>query len=120
MGEAVSLHTVTPGLKGVTVWSYGRVWLATAGVFTAALLTASCHVTTAADAAASSSTTASPTASASAATAGPVVALGDSCTAGALLPLNPLGGAAGCLRSTKAYPVLVAQALHAPLTNVAC
>ena len=102
------------------MWSYKRVWLATAGVFTAVLLTTACHVTTEADAAASPSTAASQTASASTATAGPVVALGDSYTAGALLPLNPLGGAAGCLRSTRAYPVLVAQALHVPLTDVAC
>jgi lysophospholipase L1-like esterase len=117
---------VTPGLKGVTVWSYRRVWLATAGILTAALATTACHATTTAAAAASpstaasSATAASPAAGAGAAATGPVVALGDSYTAGGLLPLNPLGGPPGCLRSTKAYPVLVAQALHAPLTDVAC
>ena len=48
------------------------------------------------------------------------MALGDSYTAGALLPFEPLADPPGCLRSTKAYPALVAAALHAPLTNVAC
>jgi lysophospholipase L1-like esterase len=52
--------------------------------------------------------------------AGPVVALGDSYTAGALLPMDPHATPAGCLRSAKAYPVLVAAALHAPLTDAAC
>jgi lysophospholipase L1-like esterase len=51
---------------------------------------------------------------------GPVVALGDSYTAGALLPLDPLAAPPGCLRSAKAYPALVAAALHAPLTDAAC
>jgi lysophospholipase L1-like esterase len=51
---------------------------------------------------------------------GPVVALGDSYTAGALLPLQPLATPSGCLRSAKAYPVLVAAGLGAPLTDVAC
>jgi lysophospholipase L1-like esterase len=49
-----------------------------------------------------------------------VVALGDSYTAGGILPLNVLAQPPGCLRSTKAYPVLVADALGAPLTDVAC
>ena len=40
-----------------------------------------------------------------------MVALGDSYTAGALLPLDRLAKPPGCLRSTKAYPVLVAHAL---------
>jgi lysophospholipase L1-like esterase len=51
---------------------------------------------------------------------GTVVALGDSYTAGALLPFNLLASPLGCLRSSKSYPVLVAAALHAPLTDVAC
>lgn len=55
-----------------------------------------------------------------AAQAGPVVALGDSYTAGALFPLDPRATPPGCLRSVKAYPVLVAHALGAPLTDVAC
>ena len=49
-----------------------------------------------------------------------MVALGDSYTAGGMMPLDPLASPPGCLRSTKAYPVLVAQALGAPLTDVAC
>jgi lysophospholipase L1-like esterase len=52
--------------------------------------------------------------------AGPVVALGDSYTAGALLPLDMAAAPPGCLRSPDAYPVLVAAALKAPLTDVAC
>jgi lysophospholipase L1-like esterase len=49
-----------------------------------------------------------------------MVALGDSYTAGALLPLDATAAPLGCLRSAKAYPVLVAAALHAPLTDAAC
>lgn len=52
--------------------------------------------------------------------AGPVVALGDSYTAGALLPVDLAASPIGCLRSPKAYPVLVAAALGAPLTDAAC
>jgi lysophospholipase L1-like esterase len=51
---------------------------------------------------------------------GPMVALGDSYTAGALLPSNLTARPLGCLRSTKAYPVLVAAALGASLTDAAC
>jgi lysophospholipase L1-like esterase len=51
---------------------------------------------------------------------GPVVALGDSYTAGALLPTDLTARPLGCLRSTKAYPVLVAAALGAPLTDESC
>jgi hypothetical protein len=51
---------------------------------------------------------------------GPVVALGDSYTAGGLLPTALSARPLGCLRSTKAYPVLVAAALGASLTDVAC
>jgi lysophospholipase L1-like esterase len=49
-----------------------------------------------------------------------MVALGDSYTAGALLPLDAAAKPAGCLRSTKAYPALVAHALGVPLTDAAC
>ena len=49
-----------------------------------------------------------------------MVALGDSYTAGALLPLDVAATPPGCLRSPDAYPVLVAAALKAPLTDVAC
>ena len=49
-----------------------------------------------------------------------MVALGDSYTAGALLPADLTASPLGCLRSTKAYPVLVAAALGASLTDVAC
>ena len=52
--------------------------------------------------------------------AGPMVALGDSYTAGALLPADLAARPLGCLRSPKAYPVLVAAALGASLTDVAC
>ena len=51
---------------------------------------------------------------------GPMVALGDSYTAGALLPSDLAARPLGCLRSTKAYPVLVAAALGASLTDAAC
>jgi lysophospholipase L1-like esterase len=51
---------------------------------------------------------------------GPMVALGDSYTAGALLPTAQSARPLGCLRSTKAYPVLVAAALSASLTDAAC
>ena len=52
--------------------------------------------------------------------AGPVVALGDSYTAGDLLPLDLSAKPLGCARSTKAYPVLVASALKAPLVDASC
>jgi lysophospholipase L1-like esterase len=97
------------------VGSYVRAGLSIAVTLGAALLVAGCHVTPAAVAAAPSTPSAS-----LAAASGPVVALGDSYTAGALLPLNALAEPAGCLRSAKAYPVLVAKALGAPLTDVAC
>ena len=51
---------------------------------------------------------------------GPMVALGDSYTAGALLPSDLAARPLGCLRSTRAYPVRVAAALGASLTDVAC
>jgi lysophospholipase L1-like esterase len=106
------------------VWGSVRGWAAASGVLAAVLLTAACHETTqaAAPAASPSSSTVSPSAVSPSAMAssGPVVALGDSYTAGGMMPLDPLASPPGCLRSTKAYPVLVAQALGAPLTNVAC
>ncbi len=97
------------------MWSHVRGWLALAGVLTVTSLTTACHATPVAGAVAVRSSAAAypvPT--------GPVVALGDSYTAGALLPLNPAARPSGCLRSTKAYPVLVAHALKAPLVDVAC
>lgn len=93
--------------------SYVRAGFLAALALGAVLLVAGCHVTPAAVAAV-------PSAAASASALGPVVALGDSYTAGALLPLNATAEPAGCLRSAKAYPVLVAKALGAPLTDVAC
>ena len=54
------------------------------------------------------------------AVSGPVVALGDSYTAGALYPFQSRATPLGCLRSAKAYPVLVAAALNAQLRDVAC
>jgi lysophospholipase L1-like esterase len=88
---------------------------------TAALLTAGCQATTVADAAkAGKAVPAASSPARAAAAAGPVVALGDSYTAGALLPVDPHATPGGCLRSVKAYPVLVARALGARLTNAAC
>jgi lysophospholipase L1-like esterase len=92
-----------------------RGWLGTTGVLAVILLTAACHATTTATAAPARSS-----AAAYLAQTGPVVALGDSYTAGALLPLYTSAKPAGCLRSVKAYPALVAHALGAPLTDVAC
>jgi lysophospholipase L1-like esterase len=102
-------------MRGVTVWSHVRGWPALAAVLTVTMLTAACHATPSAGAVAVRSS-----AAAYAAPTGPVVALGDSYTAGALLPLNQAARPSGCLRSTKAYPVLVADALKAPLVDVAC
>jgi lysophospholipase L1-like esterase len=51
---------------------------------------------------------------------GPMVALGDSYTAGALLPSDLAARPLGCLRSTRAYPVLVSAALGASLTDATC
>jgi lysophospholipase L1-like esterase len=97
------------------VWSHVRGWPALAAALTVILLTAACHATPTTGAAAVRSS-----AAAYSAPTGPVVALGDSYTAGALLPLDPHAKPPGCLRSAKAYPVLVAHALGAPLVNVAC
>jgi len=100
------------------VWSHVRGWMAATGVLSAVLLTAACHATTAAAPAPPAAVRSS--AAAYSAPSGPVVALGDSYTAGALLPLNAGAKPAGCLRSAKAYPTLVADALGAPLTDAAC
>ena len=98
------------------MWSQVRGWLALAGLVTVIPLAAACHTspTPAVMAAVRSS------AAAYSAPSGPVVALGDSYTAGALLPLDPRAEPPGCLRSARAYPVLVARALGAPLTNASC
>jgi lysophospholipase L1-like esterase len=103
------------------------------GLLAAALLTSACHGTSAARpsgtgtasgvmsaAAASAAPSAPPQTPAANAVSGRVVALGDSYTAGALLPLDTAAAPVGCLRSAEAYPVLVAAALHAPLTDAAC
>jgi lysophospholipase L1-like esterase len=102
-------------MRGVTVWSHVRGWAAATGVLSAVLLTAACHVVTSAAPAAAGSS-----AAAYSATPGPVVALGDSYTAGALLPLDAAAKPAGCLRSARAYPALVAHALGARLVDAAC
>jgi lysophospholipase L1-like esterase len=98
------------------VWSHARGWLSMAAVLAMIAVTTACHATptTAVAAAVRSS------AAAYSAPTGPVVALGDSYTAGALLPLSPLAKPSGCLRSAKAYPVLVAHALRVPLTDASC
>jgi len=113
-------------MRGVAVSSRLRAGLAGASVATAALLAAGCHAASTADVAvpgnaAKASASASASASArAAAQAGPVVALGDSYTAGGLLPFDTHAVPPGCLRSGRAYPVIVARALGAPLTDVAC
>ena len=106
--------------------SWLRGWLAGACVVTAALLASGCHAAPVTDAAGAAGTAQASKAAAAASAAraaaahGPVVALGDSYTAGALLPFAKHATPPGCLRSTSAYPVLVARALGAPLTDVAC
>jgi lysophospholipase L1-like esterase len=124
---------VTLCMKGATVCSYKRVSLTGAGTLAAIIIAAACLATPAsgsvhplgapaADLAAAA--LAADSAQVSAATlpalSGPVVALGDSYTAGALLPIDLTARPLGCLRSTKAYPELVAAALRASLTDVAC
>jgi lysophospholipase L1-like esterase len=132
---------VTLCMKGATVWSSRRAWLTGAGALAATMIAAACLATPAlggvqpppgasaaefaADPAVALDTaTASDPAIASVATrpalSGPMVALGDSYTAGALLPSELTARPLGCLRSTKAYPVLVAAALGASLTDAAC
>ncbi len=105
------------------MWSRVRGMAAVTGVLGAVLLTVACHASSQAAGApsrAASSAVATATGTATG-TAGPVlVALGDSYAAGGLVPLTPGAEPPGCLRSAKAYPVLVARALHAKLTDVAC
>ena len=133
--------SVTLCMKGATVWSSRRAWLTGAGALAATMIAAACLATPAlggaqpppgastvalaADPAiAANPGSAADPATESAATfpglSGPMVALGDSYTAGALLPSNLTARPLGCLRSTKAYPVLVATALGASLTDAAC
>ena len=105
------------------MWSRLRACAAGACVVTAALLASGCHAAPVSDAALgaqAANTAASASAARAAAANGPVVALGDSYTAGALLPLEKHAVPPGCLRSTRAYPAIVARALGAPLTDVAC
>jgi lysophospholipase L1-like esterase len=116
-------------MKGATVRSSRRVWLTGAGAFAATMIAAACLATPAVGGVqpppgASAAVLAADPAAASAVTvpapSGPMVALGDSYTAGALLPTNLKARPLGCLRSTKAYPALVAAALGASLTDAAC
>jgi lysophospholipase L1-like esterase len=120
-------------VKGVTVWSRKRVGLAGVGAVTviaAALVglsaaaapavpVAAAHTAAKAQVRATVQDAAAVTAT-SAVAAGPIVALGDSYTAGDLIPLDLTARPVGCTRSTKAYPVLVASALKAPLVDAAC
>ena len=120
--------------KGVTVWSRKRVGFAGAGavaVIAAALVglwatAAPAAPVTAARPAPKTQVAAAIQAAEAAVTTtpavatGPIVALGDSYTAGNLLPLDLTARPLGCTRSTRAYPVLVASALQAPLVDAAC
>jgi lysophospholipase L1-like esterase len=119
--------------KGVTVWSRKRVGFAGVGAvagIAAALVglwatAAPAAPVTAAGTAAKAQVAAAiqdaaPVRVTSAVAAGPIVALGDSYTAGDLFPLDLTARPLGCTRSAKAYPVLVASALKAPLVDAAC
>lgn len=106
-----------------------RVWLTGAGTLAATIIAAVCLATPSSGSVqpplgASVADLAADAAQVSAATVpalpGPVVALGDSYTAGALLPADLTARPLGCLRSTKAYPELVAAALGESLTDAAC
>jgi lysophospholipase L1-like esterase len=132
--------SVTLCTKGATVRVSRRVWLTGAGALSATMIAAACLATSAAggvqpppgasigelgaDPATAPVVLAAHSATASAAAlpalTGPMVALGDSYTAGALLPTELRARPLGCLRSTRAYPALVAAALGASLTDVAC
>ena len=121
--------SVTLCMKGATVWSSKRAWLTGAGALAATMIAAACLATSASGGVqpppgASNRALAADPASASVAVlpslSGPMVALGDSYTAGALLPADLTARPLGCLRSTRAYPVLVAAALGASLTDVSC
>jgi lysophospholipase L1-like esterase len=98
-------------MKGATVRSSRRAWLTGAGFVTASLIAAACLAGPALGGV-------QPPPGAS--TSGPMVALGDSYTAGALLPTSLTARPLGCLRAARAYPQIVAAALGAPLTDVAC
>src|ERR1700722_257790 len=131
---------VTLFLKGATVWSPKRAGLTGAGALAATMIAAGWLATPAlggvqpppgasmaalgADLSATSAALAADSAAASRAELralpGPMVALGDSYTAGALLPSDLAARPLGCLRSTRAYPVLVAAALGASVTDAAC
>ena len=131
---------VTLCLKGATVWSPKRAGLTGAGALAATMIAAGWLATPAlggvqpppgasmaalgADLSAISAALAADSAAASRAELpalpGPMVALGDSYTAGALLPSDLAARPLGCLRSTRAYPVLVAAALGASVTDAAC
>jgi lysophospholipase L1-like esterase len=126
---------VTLCMKGATVWSSRRAWLTGAGALAATMIAAACLATPAlggvqpplgapATAFAADPAIALDATSASVAMlpalSGPMVALGDSYTAGALLPSDLKARPLGCLRSIKAYPALVANALGASLTDAAC
>ena len=109
------------------MWRETRGLAGAAGVLAAVLLTAACQATGHAGTTAAggqSSRSSAAKASVRPATAPPsygtVVALGDSYTAGGLLPVDAGARPTGCLRSTGAYPALVAQALHGQLTSAAC
>jgi lysophospholipase L1-like esterase len=91
-----------------------------AGSATLSATTVSVATSTVATSTVATSTAAAASAAALPALSGPMVALGDSYTAGALLPADLTASPLGCLRSTKAYPELVAAALGASLTDVAC
>ncbi len=128
--------SVTLCMKGATVWSSKRVWLAGTGSLAATMIAVACLAgpasggvqpppgASAAALAAGPAVLAADPATAPVdalpAQAGPIVALGDSYTAGALLPVDLKSSPLGCLRSRNAYPVLVAAALGGSLTNVAC
>ena len=103
-------------MKGITVWSRRRIGLAGAGA-AAAMAAVACLTAAAAPAVPARAV---PARAVPAAPAGPVVALGDSYTAGDLLPLDLAARPLGCLRSSRAYPALVARALKAPLIDAAC
>jgi lysophospholipase L1-like esterase len=103
--------SVTLCTKGATVRISRRAWLAGAGALATTTIAAACLAAPALGGVQPPPGAARP---------GPMVALGDSYTAGALLPTNLSARPLGCLRSTRAYPVLVAAALGASLTDEAC
>src|ERR1700734_394367 len=103
--------SVTLCTKGATVRISRRAWLAGAGALATTMIAAACLAAPALGGVQPPPGAARP---------GPMVALGDSYTAGALLPTDLTARPLGWLRSTRAYPVLVAAALGASLTDVAC